>query len=106
MNAILYCGVLVYYPDLTTRMKGLHNSTGSMLGRAGKRPKCVQDAFNKYEARGFSLASDYYSFWDFDKGGVDVPGFAGHECGQWAYCPRTLRHAGRRDLAASILRIY
>ncbi|KAH6894774.1 hypothetical protein BKA70DRAFT_1117360 [Coprinopsis sp. MPI-PUGE-AT-0042] len=93
MNAILHCGVISFYPELTTQMKGIHNSTGSMLGKVGERPKCVQKVFDKYSARGFELGPDYYTFWDFPRGGIDIPGFEGHQCGDWAYCPQTACHS-------------
>ncbi|KAH6907200.1 hypothetical protein BKA70DRAFT_1104862 [Coprinopsis sp. MPI-PUGE-AT-0042] len=91
MNAISHRGLLCAYPELTLCRRSILNTSGSSwpapLTKRGVKAEHVET----YRGRGFEFGSDYFDFWDFNGGMEDIVGFSSHECGQWAYCPRTRR---------------
>ncbi|KAH6907175.1 hypothetical protein BKA70DRAFT_1223545 [Coprinopsis sp. MPI-PUGE-AT-0042] len=91
MNAISHRGLLCAYPELTLCRRSILNTSGSSwpapLTKCGVKAEHVET----YRGRGFEFGSDYFDFWDFNGGMEDIVGFSSHECGQWAYCPRTRR---------------
>jgi hypothetical protein len=93
MNAVFHFGVVSLYSDLTLAKRGLQNSTGYVLGRAGLRPRCITLALAKYANRGFDILPDHSSFSSVQAGRSETFEHDGHACGVWAYCPKTHRHS-------------
>ncbi|KAH6907174.1 hypothetical protein BKA70DRAFT_1104972 [Coprinopsis sp. MPI-PUGE-AT-0042] len=91
VNALVYNGVVCVYPDLTLERRGFQLSTGWFCGKEGANAPATALSLEKYAARGFNLAPDYFGLWNITDGFDHLKGFDSHVCGEWAYCPRTLR---------------
>ncbi|KAJ2916176.1 hypothetical protein MD484_g4251, partial [Candolleomyces efflorescens] len=80
MNYIAFHGMVMLYPRLTLRNKG-------MINCAGKLTEKVEKCIEKYRDRGFMLDRGYPSV---------VP--KSHGCGVDRHCPQTIRHLQDKDI--------